>query len=190
MRSPFICAALLATGAGLASGQAPRTRLNPLVELLEQRKPVFGLYAPSNRRPGPPGATAPSPEPPKKTPLELAQDALACRSSDYVFDGSMEGGLERGLPAFTEFVKAMGEAGALRRSPFPRLTHPLMVKTPKIASDPMKTVENISRQLNLGVSGIVFVEVESADEVRRGLAAMRFKSKGGTRPDDVGPAPP
>ena len=35
----------------------------------------------------------------------------------------------------------------------------------------------------------MFVEVESADEVRAGLAAMRFKSKGGTRPDDVGTAP-
>ena len=32
----------------------------------------------------------------------------------------------------------------------------------------------------------MFVGVESADEVKPGLAAMRFKSKGGTRPDDVG----
>ena len=31
--------------------------------------------------------------------------------------------------------------------------------------------------------------VESAEEVRAGLAAMRFKSKGGTRSDDVGAAP-
>ena len=35
----------------------------------------------------------------------------------------------------------------------------------------------------------MFVDVESADEVQAGLAAMRFKSKGGTRPDDVGMAP-
>jgi 4-hydroxy-2-oxoheptanedioate aldolase len=35
----------------------------------------------------------------------------------------------------------------------------------------------------------MFVEVESAEEVRAGLAAMRFKSKGGTRSDDVGSAP-
>ncbi|HEY7567363.1 MAG TPA: aldolase/citrate lyase family protein, partial [Gemmatimonadaceae bacterium] len=49
--------------------------------------------------------------------------------------------------------------------------------------------DRISRQLNLGVSGIVFVTVESADEVKAGLAAMRFKSNGGTRPDDVGNAP-
>jgi 4-hydroxy-2-oxoheptanedioate aldolase len=35
----------------------------------------------------------------------------------------------------------------------------------------------------------VFVGVESADEVRTGLAAMRFRSRGGTRPDQVGGAP-
>jgi 2-keto-3-deoxy-L-rhamnonate aldolase RhmA len=35
----------------------------------------------------------------------------------------------------------------------------------------------------------MFVSVESAEEVRQGLAAMRFKSKGGTRSEDVGTAP-
>jgi 4-hydroxy-2-oxoheptanedioate aldolase len=35
----------------------------------------------------------------------------------------------------------------------------------------------------------MFVEAESADEVRTGLAAMRFKAYGGTRSDDVGDAP-
>lgn len=175
----FLLAALLTSGASLAFGQAPRVRLNPLVGLLEQKQPVFGLYAPSNRRT----------DAPKKTPLELTRETLAYRATDFVFDGSMEGGLARALPAFTEFVKALGETGALRRSPAPRLTHPLVVKTPKIAPDPARAIDSISRQLNLGVSGIVFVEVESADEVRRGLAAMRFKSKGGTRPDDVGGAP-
>ena len=43
----------------LLIGQAPKARLNPVIGLLEQKKPVFGLYAPSNRRlpgGGPPGA--------------------------------------------------------------------------------------------------------------------------------------
>jgi 4-hydroxy-2-oxoheptanedioate aldolase len=35
----------------------------------------------------------------------------------------------------------------------------------------------------------MFVETESAAEVRAGIDAMRFKSKGGTRPDEVGIAP-
>jgi 2-keto-3-deoxy-L-rhamnonate aldolase RhmA len=64
-----------------------------------------------------------------------------------------------------------------------------VVKSPKIAEDPVKAIDNISRELNGGASGIMFVEAESAEEVRQGLAAMRFKSKGGTRPDAVGTAP-
>jgi 4-hydroxy-2-oxoheptanedioate aldolase len=69
------------------------------------------------------------------------------------------------------------------------LKAPIAVKTPKIAPDPVKAIENISRQLNIGVSTVIFVGVESADEVKKGIAAMRFKSKGGTRPDDIGSAP-
>jgi len=93
------------------------------------------------------------------------------------------------LPAYTEFVKGMQQAGVLRKSPFARLTHPLVVKMEEIAPDKTKAAEAISKQLNVGVSGIMFVKAESADEVKAGIAAMRFKSKGGTRPDNVGSAP-
>jgi 4-hydroxy-2-oxoheptanedioate aldolase len=164
-----------------------------MIELLEQKKPVFGLYAPSNRRAGGRGqagaAAAQTPAPPQKTPLELAKEALGYHQADFIFDGSMEGGVDRALPAYTEFVKAMQEAGALRKSPFLRLTHPLVVKMEEIAPNPANAVSAISKQLNLGVSGIMFVKAESADEVKQGLAAMRFKSKGGTRPDGAGSAP-
>jgi 4-hydroxy-2-oxoheptanedioate aldolase len=170
--------------------QAPRRqRLNPVIELLEQKKPVFGLYAPSNRRFGGPGGAAPATPAPQKTPLELAKEAVAYKASDFVFDGSMEGNFDRAYPAFSDFVTAMKEAGALSRTPFLHLAHPLIVKAPEIAPDPAKAAANIGRQLNLGVSGVMFVSVESAEEVKQGLAAMRFKSKGGTRPDDVGSAP-
>ena len=64
-----------------------------------------------------------------------------------------------------------------------------MVKAPRIAPDLAKGAADIGRELNLGVSGIMFVETESAEEVRAGIAAMRFKSTGGTRSDDVGMAP-
>ncbi len=172
---------------GLGLGQSPR-RLNPVIEPLEQKQPIFGLHAPSNRRvPG--GGALPANAEPPKTPAQLARDALGYQGSDYVFDGSMEGNYDRAYPTFVEFVKGMADGGALQETPFPRLHHPLIVKTTKIASDPAKAIERISRQLNLGVSGIVFVGVESAEEVAAGLAAMRFQSKGGTRPDDVGDAP-
>jgi 2-keto-3-deoxy-L-rhamnonate aldolase RhmA len=168
--------------AAVAHGQ--RQRLNPVIQLLEQHTPVFGLYAPSNgggRRGAPPAPVRPA--------IELAKDALAYKSADYLFNGSMEGGLDRGLPAFTDFVKALGEAAGPAKPPFFGLAHPLIIKTPKIAPDFAKAGDNISRQLNAGAAGIMFVETESADEVRRGLAAMRFASHGGTRPADVGNAP-
>jgi 2-keto-3-deoxy-L-rhamnonate aldolase RhmA len=167
--------------------QAQR-RLNPVIELLEQKKPVFGLYAPRNGGRGRGGAPAPD-APPPKTAAQLAQDAIAYKLGDYVFDGSMEGDFDRAFPAFADFVKGMADAGTVDKSPALRLHHPLVVKTHKIAEDTALAVQRIGKQLNLGVSGVVFVEVESADEVRTGLAAMRFKSKGGTRSDDVGGAP-
>ena len=183
-------AGLAALGAvALGQAQPPHHHLNPVIDLLEQKQPVFGLYRPSaggNRGRGR-GADAAPPER-LKTPIELAVETLTNGHSDFVFDGSMEGGVDRGLPAVTEFVKAMAEAGALRTAPFVQLPHPLILKTPKIAPDYAKANDNISRELNVGSSGIMFVETESAEEVRRGLAAMRFKSKGGTRPDAVGQA--
>jgi 2-keto-3-deoxy-L-rhamnonate aldolase RhmA len=186
---------ILVAGLGvLAVAQAPKARLNPVIALLEQKKPVFGLYAPSNRRfpgGGPPsaGTVTPGVQLPDKSPAELAKEALGYANSDFVFDGSMEGNFERGYTGFAEFVKSLGQIGLVSRSPTPRLHHPLIVKAPEIAPDPAKVGEQIGRQLNLGVSGVMFVSVESADEVRQGLAAMRFTSKGGTRSETVGTAP-
>jgi 2-keto-3-deoxy-L-rhamnonate aldolase RhmA len=181
------CLAVLA-GPSVVAQTETWKRHNPVVDLLEQKKPVFGLYAPSNRRFTPPGQPTPSPVPPK-SPLELAKDAVAYKSTDYIFDGSMEGDFDKAYPAFADFAKAMGEAGIVSKTPVPRLTHPLVVKMNEIAPDPAKAAERIGKQLDLGVSGVVFVDVQSADEVKAGLAAMRFKSKGGTRPDAVGSAP-
>jgi len=180
--------ATFAVGSACMIGQAQtRHRLNPMIDLLEQKKPLFGVYWPGNpqgRRGGPPPADAVM-----KTPTEWAKEALAYRNADFLFNGSMEGGVDRAIGGVTDFVKATAAAGALDKTPFPRFPHPLMVKTPKIAPDTAAAIQNISRELNLGVSGIMFVETESADEVRAGIAAMRFASKGGTRPDDLGMAP-
>ena len=162
--------------------QTPQ-RLNPVIDLLEHHQPVFGVYWPSNGGGRRGGDTPPRPA------IDLAKDALAYPAADFLFSGSMEGGVDRGLPAYTDFTKALIEAAGAAMTPFFGLKHPLVVKTPKIASDREKAVDNISRELNVGASGIMFVEAESADEVRHGLAAMRFKSKGGTRPDAVGTAP-
>jgi 4-hydroxy-2-oxoheptanedioate aldolase len=124
-----------------------------------------------------------------KTPLELAKETLAHPDADYFFNGGMEGSVDRGIEAFQAYADALVEAGAIATSPRRRLRAPLAVKTPKISTDPAKAIENISRQLNAGVTTINFVHVDTAAELEQGIAAMRFASRGGTRPDDVGQAP-
>ena len=180
---------------GLVTAQPTRKpRLNPVIQLLEEKKPVFGLYAPSNRRPGgrgAPGAAGAAagtsaPAAPQKTAAELSAEAVAYKNTDYIIDVRMEGGLERTLPAFTELVKGMQSAGALSRSPL-RLTHPIIVKTPELTEPTIHA--DIATQLNLGLSGLMLPKAESAEQVQKAIAAMRFASKGGTRPANVGSAP-
>jgi 4-hydroxy-2-oxoheptanedioate aldolase len=171
---------------GLASLQGPR-HLNPVVDLLADHKPVFGVYGPRNPRARPGGP--PLPDSVRiKTPAELAKDALGYTTADYLFDGSMEGEYDRAYPVFAEFAKGIAAGGMVDKRGG-RFHHPLIVKMHEIAPDPAKAAQHIGDQLDLGVSGVVFVGVESSDEVKTGLAAMRFKSKGGTRSDDVGSAP-
>ncbi len=175
------------------SAEAPATvadageqHLNPVVTLLAAKQPVFGLYAPANRRVRP-GAPPVSPDS-VKTPAQLATEALTQPNSDYIFDGSMEGNFDAAYPVYAEFAAGMAEAGFLQTSPA-RLKAPLIVKTPEIAPDSVLAKERIWKQLDLGISGIMFVGVESADELRTGINAMRFASNGGSRPDATGEAP-
>jgi 2-keto-3-deoxy-L-rhamnonate aldolase RhmA len=182
---------MMAIGGSIAAvGQSGRQRLNPVIDLIEQKKPVFGLYAPSNRRMPPgPGQVAAAVQLPQKSAAELAKEALANDRMDFVFDGSMEGDFDRGYKSFSEFAAAMGQIGMLNTSPFKRLHHPLIVKAPEIQPDPATVGRQIGQQLNLGVSGVMFVSVESAQEVQQGLSAMRFRLKGGVRDENVGNAP-
>ena len=112
-RLVLLCAAIAATGTFI-TGQAPK-RLNPMIELMTAKKPVFGLYAPSNRRFGGPGGQASTPAPAPKSAAQLAAEAMANSNTDYIFDGSMEGGMARALPAFTDFVKGMAASGSFKK---------------------------------------------------------------------------
>ncbi len=198
MRARIIVMAAAVVAAGsLTVAQAPK-HFNPMVELLAAKKPVFGLYAPSNRRPGGGGpggpggatrpATPPADAPPAKTPAQLAKEAVEFANSDFIFDGSMEGNFDAAAVQFQELINGMTAAGILLKSPQPRLTKSVVVKMNEIAGNP-KAAENIGKQLNMGVTGIMFVSVESAAEAKLGIDAMRFKSKGGTRSENVGNAP-
>lgn len=183
---------------GFTFHQAPK-HFNPMIDLHIAKKPVFGLYAPANPRmgrggPGRAGGAggvtpAGAPAAPQKTTAQLVQEALAYKPTDFIFDGSMEGDFDRGYASFSQWMDAIAEQGAVDKTGYAHLHHPVVVKTHEIAPDPKLAQERISKQLDLGVSTIAFVGVESADEVKTGLAAMRFKSHGGTRPDAVGMAP-
>lgn len=164
-----------------SSAAADAAPLNPMISLHEQGAPVFGLYVPraAPRR----GRDEPAPDPSEiKTPAELAQETMAYEMSDYVFHSGMEGGVDQGIGDFRTFVTAMHDNGATARS------HPFVVKMEKISEDP-NAARHVDQQLDAGVTGIMFVHVESAEELRTGLDAMRFEEHGGTRDADVGMAP-
>jgi 4-hydroxy-2-oxoheptanedioate aldolase len=208
-----IAAGLVVLGASVAGQQSKH--LNPMVDLLSANKAIFGLGVPTvgGRGGGNRGgqgaaqaggaatagtaatAAAPSaPPPPPKTPLELAKDALAHPEADFFFTAMMERNIDGGSATITAFQDALAELGNVAKGPSPRLLVPINSKAPNISradmpADPANYVTNISRQLNAGVSSIAFVEVDNAEELRLGIAAMRFKSKGGTRPDEIGNAP-
>src|SRR5262245_17467107 len=124
-----VIVAVVVLAGGFATGQS-KARFNPMVELLSQKKPVFGLYAPSNRRfagGGPGGAArggaapaAPAaPATPDKTPAQLAKEAVDNKASDFIFDGSMEGDFDRAYGPYSELIAGMGAAGILVKTPAP-----------------------------------------------------------------------
>src|SRR5258706_12072845 len=111
MRCSFCVPLVCAVAVFCVGGQAQtRQRLNPMVDLLEQKKPVFGVYWPGNpqgRRGGPPPADAVM-----RPPAEWAKDALAYKNGDFLFSGAMEGGVDRAIGGVTDFIKAASDAGA------------------------------------------------------------------------------
>jgi 2-keto-3-deoxy-L-rhamnonate aldolase RhmA len=169
-------------GSGAEETAVEAGRLNPMIALHEQGDPVFGLYVP--RAAPPRGRDGTPPDPSQvKTPAQVAQETMGYTMSDYVFHSAMEGGVDAALPEFQELVSAMHGNGANAG------THPFVVKMEKISEDP-NAAHHVHQQLAAGVSGVMFVHVESAEELRIGLDAMRFESNGGTRPDaDLGMAP-
>jgi len=185
VRTVIVVAGLVACAAAL---DAANPHLNPMVDLLANKQPVFGLYVPANgRRGGGPGAAG-APAPAVKTTADLAKEALAA-PSDFIFDGSMERSVDAGLPKFAEMLGALVDNGLRVTSPAPHFSHSIVVKMQEIGADYAKATEAIGIQLDAGVTTIMFVGTESAPEVEAGLKAMRYKSHGGTRADSVGNAP-
>lgn len=176
MRNRLLLVALAALGLssiGLAQSSA---RINPMIALHERGLPVFGVTHPAivaGRGPGGGGGgnAAPAPLPNLE---EAARETLAYKFSDFAYDNYSSANAER----FREYMEAMIAAGGSARE------HAFISKVPIIHTDPVAATARIIEQLNAGHAGVMMQEVESADEVRTALAAMRFASKGGKRPDE------
>jgi len=194
---------MLVWGVALTGKQSQH--LNPMIELLSAKKGMFGLGLPTPPRAGGPGggrggaaptpAATPAPPPapvPVRTPAEFAQDAIAHQEADWLFTAAMERTPDAGETMLTAFQEAMVAAGPVGGSPR-RLRAPINSKAPNITrpgdASPSDYINIISRQLNVGISSFSFVEVDTAEELRMGISALRFKTKGGTRPENVGNAP-
>jgi len=215
MRAPVAIGLAAVTALGVSLTAQQGKHLNPMVDLLSEGKGIFGLGMPVNARGGGPGgnrgggqgggaaaAGAPTTPPPApttppptpKTPAELAKDALAHPEADWFFTASMERNADTGAASLIVLQDALLELGPVSKGPNPRLLMPINSKAPNISradmpADLANYGVNLSKQLNAGVSSISFVEVDSATELEQGIAALRFKANGGTRPEEVGNAP-
>jgi 4-hydroxy-2-oxoheptanedioate aldolase len=160
------------------SGQGPADRrLNPMVALHEQGLPVFGITHPAivsggRGRGASPAETATPPAPPSL--MAAARETMAYPFADFAYNNYSSANAER----FLGYLAALlAHGGSVR-------THAFISKVPIVHTDPAAATARIVEQLNAGHAGIMMQQVESADEVRTALRAMRFTSKGGTRPDD------
>jgi 4-hydroxy-2-oxoheptanedioate aldolase len=74
-------------------------------------------------------------------------------------------------------MKAIVAAGGSAR------THPFVAKIPIMHDNVASTSQRLIDQLNEGQVGVEMQEVETVEEVNQAISAMRFVSRGGTRPE-------
>ena len=184
MRQGSLALVLVLSVLALAVTTAQPRRLNPMIALHEKRLPVFGITHPAivagrGGRGGGQGtsldgngASTTPPAPPSL--IDAARETVAYKFADFEYNSYTSANAER----FMGYMAAILAAGGSMSS------HAFISKVPIIHSNPAAATARIIEQLNVGHAGVVLQEVESADEVRTALAAMRFKSKGGLRPDD------
>ena len=173
---------ILAAGSALAA-RAPITaqsiaHLNPVIAAQEKGWPIFGIAHPQivprgqgRGRAGDPAVPATPPAPPAPIVLaDVAKETVAYTRADYLFtSGTSE--------TFLRYLEEIKKAGGSVR------THPFSAKIGIWHANPAGVNDAIIRQLNAGHVSVSMEAVESAQEVRDVIKAMRFASAGGTRPD-------
>jgi hypothetical protein len=186
MRLFLVVSAVVAAGlsaTGLVTAQAT-DRMNPISAAQEKGWPVFGIaHPPIVARGGGPGsrgrgvppspATPPQPAPPEPAPIvlsEVAKETVGYTRADYLYTS----GTSDTFLAYMEEIKKAG--GSMR-------THPFAAKIGIWHANQENVNNAIVRQLNAGHVSVSMEQVESAQEVRDVIKAMRLVSAGGTRPD-------
>ena len=187
MRQVSMALVLVSSVLAMSQVQAQATRrLNPMIALHERALPVFGITHPAivagrggrgaggGAAAGTDGNGASPTPPPLPSLVDAARDTVAYKYADFDYNSYSPANAER----FMGYMAAILAAGGSMS------THAFISKVPIIHTNPEVATARIIEQLNMGHAGIILQEVESADEVRTALAAMRFKSKGGSRPDE------
>lgn len=167
--------ALLASVApGRAQSHDHHERLNRMIPLLEQGLPILGVahppYAAGRRR----GDGQSDGEPMAQPDIaEAATETVSYTLGDYVLNSYSPETADR----YREFMRAIVAAGGSAH------THPFVAKVPIVHDNEDEAIGRMIDQLNDGQVVVVMQEVETVAEVERAIAAMRFTSKGGTRPE-------
>jgi 2-keto-3-deoxy-L-rhamnonate aldolase RhmA len=168
----------VAAFAGPAVSQQARERLNPMIALHEKGLPVLGVTHPGitagRGRGGGGGAADPSAAPPAAPVLaDVARETLGYRLADFQYNSYSPQSAER----FKGYMEAIiAQKGSMRE-------HAFISKVPIVHGNVAPAQTRIIEQLNAGHAGVFMQQVETAEEVRQAIAAMRFRSKGGIRPD-------
>ena len=152
----------------------PADRMNPIIALQEKGLPVFGIAHPAIARGGRGRAAAAAdpaaPAPPPIVLADVAKETVAYRRADYIFTSGTS-------DTFLSYIEEITKAGGSMR------THPFTAKIGIWNRNPENVGAAIVRQLNAGHVAVSMEAVESAQEVRDVIKAMRLVSAGGTRPE-------
>ncbi len=180
----------------VASGTSTQSRtvdrMNRMIPLIEQKLPVLGINNPTYAARGGGGGsgrgaaggatggaatvTPPTTPPPAPAPIDMAavaKETVSYTLGDYVLNSYSQNSVE----AYREYMKAIVAAGGSAR------THPFVAKIPPMRDNVASTSQRLIDQLNEGQVGVEMQYVETVEEVNQAISAMRFVSKGGTRPE-------
>lgn len=166
---PVLAAVILSTHPVIAQNV---DRMNPIIAAQEKQEPVFGIaHPPITRGRGRGGAAAT--EAPPQPPIDLAaaaKETVGYTRAHYLFTSGTS-------DAFLSYIEEIRKAGGSMR------THPFAAKIGIWHRNPENVKAAIERQLNAGHVSVSMEAVESAQEVRDVIKAMRLTSAGGTRPE-------